>query len=141
MKSNRLFTFILSGAIVLPLAALAQTSNSGTAADTGTAATATAPKAERGSRFAQKLNLTTDQKAEFKSIRENAKQQTESIKNDSSLTAAQKRAKLKELHKSTREQMMSKLTPDQQKTFKQMRKEHRRERAERRKAGATQKQG
>ncbi|HET9742791.1 MAG TPA: hypothetical protein VFQ00_08580 [Terriglobales bacterium] len=141
MKSNRLFTFILSGAMVLPLAALAQTSNPGTTADTGTATAATAPKAERGSRFAQKLNLTADQKADFKSIRENAKQQAESIKNDSTLNAAQKKAKLKELHKSAREQMMSKLTPDQQKTFKQMRKEHRHERAERRKAGATQKQG
>lgn len=125
MKSNRLLTFILSGAMVLPMAALAQTSNSGAASgDNGSKATAPA-KQERGEKFAQELNLTDDQKVALKSIRENEKQQAQAIKNDSSLTADQKKAKFKELRKTSREQMMAKLTPDQQQKFKEMRKEHR----------------
>jgi Spy/CpxP family protein refolding chaperone len=125
MKSNRLLTFILSGAMVVPMAALAQTSNSATASgDNGS--TATAPsKQERGEKFAQELNLTDEQKTALKSIRENEKQQAEAIKSDSSLTADQKKAKFKELRKTSREQMMAKLSPEQQQKFKEMRKEHR----------------
>lgn len=126
MKSNRFLTFILSGAMVLPLAALAQTTNPGTASgDTGSSATAQAPKQERGQKFAEALNLTPDQKEALKSIRENERQQAQAIKNDSSLTAEQKKAKFKELRKSSHEQMMAKLTPEQQEKFKELRKEHR----------------
>ncbi|MFL6439750.1 MAG: hypothetical protein ACJ71Q_19415 [Terriglobales bacterium] len=123
MKSNRFLPFILSGAMMLPLAALAQT---GAAADnSANAATSQAPDKERGEKFAEKLNLTPEQKADLKSIRENAKQQAQAIKSDSSLTPDQKKAKFKELRKSSHEQMMAKLTPDQQAKFKEMRKEHR----------------
>jgi len=108
---------------MLPIAALAQT---GAAADnSANAATSQAPDKERGEKFAEKLNLTPEQKADLKSIRENAKQQAQAIKSDSSLTPDQKKAKFKELRKSSHEQMMAKLTPDQQAKFKEMRKEHR----------------
>jgi Spy/CpxP family protein refolding chaperone len=123
MKSRRFLPFILSGAMMLPIAALAQ---SGAAADnSANAATSQAPDKERGEKFAEKLNLTPDQKADLKSIRENEKQQAQAIKNDSSLTSDQKKAKFKDLRKSSHEQMMAKLTPDQQAKFKEMRKEHR----------------
>jgi periplasmic protein CpxP/Spy len=125
MKSNRFLPFILSGAMMLPIAALAQT---GAAADNGANAptsTSQAPDKERGEKFAEKLNLTPEQKADLKSIRDNEKQQAQAIKNDSSLTPDQKKAKFKELRKSSHEQMMAKLTPDQQAKFKEMRKEHR----------------
>ena len=123
MKSNRFLPFILSGAMMLPIAALAQT---GAAADnSANAATSQAPDKERGEKFAEKLNLTPEQKADLKSIRENAKQQAQAIKSDSSLTPDQKKAKFKELRKSSHEQMMAKLTPDQQAKFKEMRKERR----------------
>jgi periplasmic protein CpxP/Spy len=123
MKSRRFLPFILSGAMMLPIAALAQ---SGAAADnSANAATSQAPDKERGEKFAEKLNLTPEQKADLKSIRENEKQQAQAIKNDSSLTPDQKKAKVKELWKSSHEQMMAKLTPDQQAKFKEMRKEHR----------------
>jgi Spy/CpxP family protein refolding chaperone len=123
MKSRRFLPFILSGAMMLPIAALSQT---GAAADnSSTAPTAQAPDKERGEKFAEKLNLTPEQKADLKSIRENSKQQAQAIKNDSSLTPDQKKAKFKELRKSSHEQMMAKLTPDQQAKFKEMRKEHR----------------
>jgi Spy/CpxP family protein refolding chaperone len=123
MKSRRFLPFILSGAMMLPIAALAQ---SGAAADnSANAATSQAPDKERGEKFAEKLNLTPDQKADLKSIRDNERQQAQAIKNDSSLTSDQKKAKFKELRKSSHEQMMAKLTPDQQAKFKEMRKEHR----------------
>jgi Spy/CpxP family protein refolding chaperone len=126
MQSNRFLTFILSSAMLLPMAAIAQTTNPGaTSGDTGNASTATAPNQERGQKFAEALNLTPDQQAAIKSIHENAKQQAQGIKNDSSLTPDQKKAKFKELRKSTRAQTMAKLTPDQQQKFKEMRKEHR----------------
>ena len=123
MKSNRLLTLILSGALALPLAALAQTSNSATSGgDTGNPTASQAPNNERGEKIAQELNLTPEQKTDLKSIRDNEKQQAEAIKNDSSLTADQKKAKLKDLRKSSHQEMMAKLTPDQQKKFKEMHK-------------------
>jgi Spy/CpxP family protein refolding chaperone len=125
MKSNRFLPFILSGAIMLPIAALAQTSTLGTAADNSASAATQAPDKERGEKFAEKLNLTPEQKADLKRIRDNEKQQAQAIKNDSSLTPDQKKAKFQDLRKSSREQMMAKLTPDQQAKFKEMRKEHR----------------
>jgi periplasmic protein CpxP/Spy len=127
MKSNRFFTFILSGAMVLPMAALAQTGSTASGDNSNAATTQTQPKerGERGEKFAKELNLTPEQQADMKSIRENMKQQAQAIKNDSSLTADQKKAKFKELRKSSHEQMMAKLTPDQQAKFKEMKKEHR----------------
>lgn len=128
MKSNRFLTLILSGAMMLPIAALAQNAGSATSDDAANAAPsqATSNEAnERGQKFAEALNLTDQQKADLKSIRENQRQQAQAIKNDTSLTPEQKKAKFKELRKSSHEQMMAKLTPDQQKKFKEMRKEHR----------------
>jgi Spy/CpxP family protein refolding chaperone len=130
MKSTQLLNVILSGAMLLPLAALAQTAattpNSG---DNNSATTSTAPqekeRGERGEKFAKKLNLTPEQQTELKGIRENMRQQAQTIKNDSSLTADQKKAKMKELRETTHQQMMAKLTPEQQEKFKQMHKEHR----------------
>jgi protein CpxP len=124
MQSNRLLTIILSGAMLLPLGAIAQAASS--TPDTSNAQTATTPqKTERGEKFAKELNLTPEQQTELKQIRESSREQFKAIKNDSSLTADQKKAKMKELRKSTNEQMMSKLNPDQQAKFKEMRKEHR----------------
>jgi Spy/CpxP family protein refolding chaperone len=124
MQSNRFLIFILSSAMLLAMAANAKADNpSGTSGDTGS--TATAPNQERGQKFVQALNLTADQQAAIKSIHENFRQQAQAIKNDSSLTPNQKKAKFKELRKSTHEQMMAKLTPEQQQKLKQLRKEHR----------------
>ena len=136
MKSNRLLTFILSGAMVLPMAALAQTANSAASGDGGSTATAPA-KQDRGAKFAQELNLTPDQQEALKSIRQNERQQFQTIKNDSSLTPDQKKAKIKDLRKTSREQMMAKLTPEQQQKFKEMRKEHHGRRGHGRKGEAT----
>lgn len=110
--------------MLLPLGAMAQAASS-SPDNSGAQTTTTPQKSERGEKFAKELNLTPDQQSDLKQIRESSRQQFQAIKNDSSLTADQKKAKMKELRKSTREQMMSKLNPDQQAKFKEMRKEHR----------------
>jgi Spy/CpxP family protein refolding chaperone len=123
MKSKYLLTFLLSGAMAISVGAVAQRSNS--AADNGNNATTQNGGGQRGQRFAEALNLTPEQQTDLKSIHENERQQAQAIKNDSSLTADQKKAKFKELRKSSREQMMAKLTPEQQQKFKEMHKGHR----------------
>lgn len=120
------------------VASFAQTSNSASSTnDTGNATTSQTPNNDRAQKFAQELNLTPEQQADLKSIRENMRQQAQAIKNDSSLTPDQKKAKFKELRKSSHEQMMAKLTPEQQQKFKEMRKEHRGHRHGRKGEGAT----
>lgn len=78
----------------------------------------------------KKLNLTDDQKAQMKKIREDARAQADSIRNDSSLNADAKNAKLKDLHKSSMKQMHALLTPDQKKQLKENRKERRAEKSQ-----------
>lgn len=123
MKSRYLLSLLLSGAMSVSVGAMAQTSNSAT--DTGNNATTQNGGGQRGQRFAEALNLTPQQQTDLKTIHENERQQFQSIKNDTTLTPDQKKAKFKELRKSSREQMMAKLTPEQQEKFKEMRKEHR----------------
>jgi periplasmic protein CpxP/Spy len=64
------------------------------------------------------LNLTADQKAQMKTMREDSKQQRDAIQNDASLTQDQKKEKMKELHKTQSDKMNSILTPEQQATWK-----------------------
>jgi Spy/CpxP family protein refolding chaperone len=66
---------------------------------------------------AGKPHLTADQKKQLGELRSTARDQAAIIRNDQTLTAEQKKAKLKELHASTREQMKSVLTPEQQKAL------------------------
>jgi Spy/CpxP family protein refolding chaperone len=75
-----------------------------------------------------KLNLTDDQKAQVKKIHENMKTQMDAVKSDTTLTAEQKQAKMKELHKSSHEQVKQLLTPDQRKQMKADEKERKAER-------------
>lgn len=72
----------------------------------------------RKGKMMDNLNLTAEQKAQLKSMRQDAKQQREAIQNDASLTADQKKAKMKELHKTQSDKMKSILTPEQQATWK-----------------------
>jgi len=75
----------------------------------------TTPSAEQ--RAQQRPQLTAEQKQQLGELRANARDQAAIIRNDQSLTAEQKQAKLKALRASTREQMKSVFTPDQQKAF------------------------
>ena len=75
----------------------------------------------------QDLNLTADQKTQMKALHQEMQQQRNAIKNDSSLSADQKKEKMKELHKAQSEKMKTILTPDQQakmKAFREQRKQN-----------------
>lgn len=69
--------------------------------------------------LSEKLNLTDDQKAKLKPIL----QQMKAVREDSSLSEEQKRAKMKPIHESLHDQINAVLTPEQQAKFKQMRQE------------------
>ena len=74
---------------------------------------------------AGKLNLSPEQKKQLRQLHMSARDQAAIIRNDSKLSAEEKMAKLHELRASTRDQMKSILTPDQQKAWAE-RKEARR---------------
>src|SRR6185312_15618134 len=71
MQSNRLLTIILSGAMLLPLGAMAQAASS--TPDNSTQTATTSQKTERGEKFAKALNLTPEQQTELKQIRESSR--------------------------------------------------------------------
>jgi len=71
----------------------------------------------------EKLNLTDDQQAKLKPIFEDQMQQMKAVREDSSLSQEQKRAKMKSIHESLHDQISAVLTPEQQAKFKQMRQE------------------
>src|SRR5262249_61840822 len=71
------------------------------------------------------LNLTDDQKAQMKKIREDAKTQIDAVSSDASLSADQKQAKIKQIHRDSHKQVMAMLTPEQRKVMRQYRHDHR----------------
>jgi periplasmic protein CpxP/Spy len=68
---------------------------------------------QRLNRMDQKLGLTADQKAKIGPMLEEQQKQAQAIRNDSSLTPEQKKAKFTELRQSTRSQIEALLTPEQ----------------------------
>ena len=68
----------------------------------------------------EKLNLTDDQKAKLKPIVEDQMRQMKAVRQDSSLSEDQRRAKMKSIHESLHDQINAVLTPEQQGKFKQM---------------------
>jgi Spy/CpxP family protein refolding chaperone len=88
---------------------------------------ATAPAPETTTQSAAsttaKPQLSAEQKSQLRSLRNSERDQAAIIRNDQTLTAEQKQAKLKALRASTREQMKSVLTPEQQKAMAEHRAE------------------
>lgn len=74
--------------------------------------------------LSQKLNLTDDQKAKVKPILEDQAQQMKAVRDDTSLSPEQKKAKKKVIHESVDDQIESVLTPEQQTKWTQMKQEH-----------------
>jgi periplasmic protein CpxP/Spy len=62
----------------------------------------------------ESLDLTDDQKAKVKDIFADAKTQRQTTMNDASLSEDQKKAKMKELHQTTKTKVNNVLTPEQQ---------------------------
>jgi len=73
--------------------------------------------------LSEKLSLTDDQKAKLKPILQDQMQQMKAVREDSSLSQEQKRAKMQSIHESLHDQINAVLTPEQQVKFKQMRQE------------------
>ena len=76
-------------------------------------------------KLADELGLTDAQKAQIKPMLKDAAQQAKAIKADTSLTPEAKKAKMKDLRKSTNQQMMAVLTPDQRQKLKAIRQQQR----------------
>lgn len=79
----------------------------------------------RMQKLAAALGLTDAQKAQLKPILKDARQQAEAIKADTSLTPEARKDKMKELRRSTKQQMMTVLTPDQLQKMKELRQQRR----------------
>ena len=69
------------------------------------------------------LNLTADQKAQLKSIRQSQRDQIMSLRNDKSLSQEQRMAKVRAIREGMRTQVQGILTPQQQQTIKNARTE------------------
>src|ERR1051326_2698846 len=85
--------------------------------------------------MANELGLTADQKTQLKSLRDDQRKQMQAIKNDSSLSAEQKAAKMKEGHKAGMEKRDALLTPEQREKMQHLRDEHEAEEAKEGKEG------
>jgi periplasmic protein CpxP/Spy len=73
------------------------------------------------------LNLTDDQKAQMKQIHEGAKAKADAVMADTSLSDADKQAKVKAIHRATMKQARAILTPEQRQQLKANRRERRAE--------------
>ena len=75
------------------------------------------------------LNLTQDQKDKITKIQDETHAQAKSVKSDTSLTDEQRHSRMKEIHRGAEQQIMQVLTPEQQKTWKSMNSEMKREKS------------
>ncbi len=71
------------------------------------------------------LNLTDDQKAKLKAAHDSERQQIQAIRNDNSLSVADKMAKIRSIRENSRQQFLSVLTTDQQQQLHNLGKERR----------------
>jgi Spy/CpxP family protein refolding chaperone len=94
------------------------------AAQTGTSAVDPETKAQVQSYLQQmssELNLTDSQKTQIKPILQSEFQQLKSVKDDTTLSPEQQKAKAQEIHAAAKSQIGSVLTPEQQKKLATMR--------------------
>ena len=112
-KTNLIALAALSLALTAPLLpAFAQS------APPPTTAPAHGHRGGRLAKLADELALTDAQKTQLKPILQDARQQAKAIKDDTTLTPDARKAKMKDLQKSTRSQMLSILTPEQRAKLK-----------------------
>jgi Spy/CpxP family protein refolding chaperone len=76
-------------------------------------------------RLLQSKNLTDAQKAQVKSIFQDAKTKVQAVRNDKSLTPDQQKAQIRDIFTAAKEQVKQILTPEQQQKLAQERKEMR----------------
>ena len=134
---RRILSAVITASMLLPVAAMAQEQQAQPAAQQNQQAPAGQTHhwmhkrhQRRMAMMAQKLNLTDQQKQQMQQLRQQNKEQAKAIRNDSSLSDADKKTKLKALHQQSHEQMMGLLTPEQKQQFEQMKQEHRKNKSE-----------
>jgi len=76
--------------------------------------------AHAAGRVFEGLNLTADQKTRLQSLLQEQRSQMQALRNNTSLTAEQKKQQSRELRKTNHEQLLAILTPEQQAQLKQM---------------------
>jgi len=134
MKTNKFFQSILSVSGLLLAGTFAPTAfgqGGGQEQSAPPPASQPAPRMHEhhGDRFAG-LNLTDDQKAQIKKIHEDAKAKADAVKADSSLSDADKQAKVKAIHHAAMKQAHALLTPEQREQLKAKMRERRAERTQ-----------
>jgi periplasmic protein CpxP/Spy len=75
-------------------------------------------------RWARNLNLTDAQKSQLRSDCQTSQQQLQALRNDTSLSRDQRRAKEREIRKAEHQQVIALLTDDQKSRLKDERREH-----------------
>ncbi|MGH9470928.1 MAG: hypothetical protein ACRD1N_11385 [Terriglobia bacterium] len=122
----------LSFGVLLPSAGAAQTAATTQENGSGPAAVrenGSGRHSRRGMRMSpdrelsflsKRLSLSQDQQSKIKPILENQHKQMMDLRNDTSLSRDQKRAKFMDLHKSTMDQIKANLNSDQVTKFEQM---------------------
>jgi Spy/CpxP family protein refolding chaperone len=71
-------------------------------------------------KIAHKLNLSADQKTQFKTIGANTRSAVKAVHDNTTLTPEQKKSQVRELVQSARAQRIAVLTPDQKTKLEQM---------------------
>jgi len=80
---------------------------------------------KHGQRMFADLNLSDEQKAQMKKIREDARSKADAVKSDSALSEADKHVKLREIHRNAMLESRKVLTDEQRAQLKDKRKERR----------------
>ncbi len=70
------------------------------------------------------IDLTDEQKAQLKTIRQNEREQIKVIRNEQSLTQEEKKAKVEAILQASRRQSLALLTPEQRQTLRNRREQH-----------------
>jgi Spy/CpxP family protein refolding chaperone len=74
--------------------------------------------------LSKQLNLTEDQKAKLTPVFQAQMQQMQALRQDASLSAEQKKAKMQQIREDTHKQVLGVLTPEQQQQLREMRGRH-----------------
>lgn len=70
----------------------------------------------------KELNLTSDQQTKIKTILDDQQKQVQTLRDDTSVSQQDRMSKMRDIHKSTMDQIRAQLTADQQTKFDEMQK-------------------
>ncbi len=125
MKANKtmLITALAVGSLLALSPALRADDSTNTPPSTPPAGAPPAGQPPRGGfeRIAEQLNLTADQKPKVQSILDAQRQKMLDLRNDTSLSQEDRRAKMKAIREDTATQMKAVLTPEQFQKWQDMR--------------------